>query len=77
MSLSRQLSVFLFILSLCAALHYVIFIVLVQLSLLDPVWASALGFCISTAVNYCLNRRHSFLQFSPLQGLDSCSSDER
>lgn len=60
MSLSRQLSVFLFIGGVCTGLHYVILIAFVRLGLLDPVWASALGFCISAVLNYLLNRRLTF-----------------
>lgn len=60
MSLSRQLSVFLFIGGVCTGGHYIILIACVRLGLLDPVWASALGFCISAAFNYLLNRRLTF-----------------
>lgn len=60
MSLSRQFSVFLVIGGVCTGLHYVVLIMFVRLDLLDPVWASALGFCISAVLNYLLNKRLTF-----------------
>lgn len=60
MSLPRQFSIFLVIGGLCTGLHYAILIALIQLVSVDPVWASAIGFCLSAVLNYLLNRRLTF-----------------
>lgn len=60
MSLSRQFSVFLLIGGVCTGLHYAVLILFVGLEWLDPIGASALGFCVSAVLNYVLNRRLTF-----------------
>ena len=60
MKIAEQFFRFLAVGGAATALHYLILVALVQLELAGPVAASSIGFTISAAFNYALNRLLTF-----------------
>jgi putative flippase GtrA len=60
MSIARQFATFSAIGAAATALHYLILIILVQSGAADVITASSIGFALSAAANYALNRQLTF-----------------